>query len=534
MLTPVPFGSPVPQADALTVRLRDGVRLATDVYLPPSPGRSPTVLIRTPYDKTRPTGLLPEIADRLTDAGYAVVVQDVRGKVRSEGRAVPFVNELADGWDTLVWITAQPWSNGAVGCWGNSYYGFTARAAAASGHPAVRALAVRLTSADIGGSGSGSGGSGVGSEVGEFTHRNGVFRFGPMVEWLSTTWAGPANLDGAIDWSLPPHQLLAGLPRLAVDLGADLGVDFPGHGRVPTLHCTGWYDLFQAGQLADWRRAVGSARGRAPQYLVASAGDHMDDLFTRDGRSPDHLTDKTAREAMLDRTLAPVVAFFDRHLRGRDDRLDSVPVPPVRWECAGAGWHAGSEWPPAGAVPVRLHLVARGALRSVPNPQSQNTCWEHDPADPVPVTDADWWRPLLALPDERAVESRPDVLTFTGPPLAAPLCLAGPVRLALPLSVGPASGHVVAKLCAVAPDGTSRRILEAPQPVTRTDGAYAPVTVPLGDTGHLLPAGHRLRVQLATSCYPSYLPGPAGRFALRTGGHDGAHLDLTVLPGALT
>ena len=504
-LTPVPFGAPVPQADTLTVRLRDGVRLATDVYLPASPGRLSTVLIRTPYDKTRPDGLLPDIADRLVAAGFAVVVQDVRGKVRSEGRAVPFVAEVADGWDTVEWITAQPWSGGRVGCWGNSYYGFTARAAAASGHPAVRALVARLTTADIGG---------------EFTHRNGVLRFGPMVEWLTTTWAGRANLTGAIDWSRPADELLAGLPRPPREFS------LPGHDHVPTLHCTGWYDLFQAGQSADWRHAVRSAR--APQYLVASAGDHQDDLFTRDGHSPDHTTDPGAREAMLDRTLGPVLAFFARQLRG-----DGGPeLPPVGWECAGEGWQSAPSWPPPGAAPLRLHLTG-DELLCAPAARPRVVSWEHDPAEPVPLTDTDWWRPLLALPDERPVEARPDVLTCTGTPSAAPLRLAGPIRLTLPLAVGPAHGQVVAKLCAVAPDGTSRRILEAPFPVTGTGGVHARVTVPLGDTGYLVPAGHRLRVQLAASCYPSYRPGPAGRFALRTGGHDGAHLDLTVLPGAL-
>ncbi|WP_433456529.1 CocE/NonD family hydrolase (plasmid) [Streptomyces sp. CA-142005] len=300
---PVPFGTPVPQAEPHRVRLGDGVRLHTEVHLPPSRTRRPrlpAVLIRTPYDKTHPDTLLPDIAARLTEAQLAVVTQDVRGKIRSEGRPVPFTAEVADAWDTLDWVTAQRWSNGTVGCWGNSSYGFTAWAAAASGHPVLRARVSRLTTTDIGR---------------ELVHRGGVFRLGPMGEWLTSTWAGRADVLPAPDWSRRPlAELLDALP----DTGSPLppagwatarpgdarwrqpafGGRVPGHGRIPTLHCTGWYDLFQRGRLRDWQRARSWAS--APQYLLAGATDHQDDVFTPSGRSPDHLTDPVARKAMLE------------------------------------------------------------------------------------------------------------------------------------------------------------------------------------------------------------------------------------------
>ncbi|MEV8562426.1 CocE/NonD family hydrolase [Streptomyces sp. NPDC051917] len=548
---PVPFGTPIPQAEPHRVRLRDGVRLHTEVHLPPPPTRRPrlpAVLIRTPYDKTHPDTLLPDIAARLTEAGLAVVTQDVRGKIRSEGRPVPFTAEVADAWDTLDWITAQPWSNGTVGCWGNSYYGFTAWAAAASGHPALRALVSRLTTTDIGQ---------------ELVHRGGVFRLGPMVEWLTSTWTGRANVLPAPDWSRRPlAELLDALP----DTGSPLppaewattppgdarwrqlafGGRDPGHGRIPTLHCTGWYDLFQRGQLRDWQRARSSAS--APQHLLAGATDHQDDLFTPSGRSPDHLTDPAARKAMLDRSLSPATNFLLRHLAGG---AAGASLPPVRWQSSSGRWHTARCWPPPKAVSVRLNLVDAsaaatgpqgGALSARPDTTPHTASWDHDPANPVPTTDLNWWRPLLALPDERTVERRPDVLTFTGPTCGDPLQLAGPVRLVLPVTSTAAVSHLVVKLCEVAPDGTSRRILEAPY---RLSGAHEWHRVPihLGDTGHRVQPGHRLRVQLASSCFPLYLPHSGGTAHpwrahrptgstqwLLTGGHDGAHLELTVLP----
>ena len=126
------------RAEQAMVPMRDGMRLATDVYLPPRPAGLPAVLVRLPYDKCARYTFMPQIAPFVTDRGYAFVVQDVRGKFRSEGETLPFVHEVEDGYDTLEWIAAQPWSDGAVGMWGDSYYGYTQWAAVASGHPALR------------------------------------------------------------------------------------------------------------------------------------------------------------------------------------------------------------------------------------------------------------------------------------------------------------------------------------------------------------------------------------------------------------
>ncbi|HJP78891.1 MAG TPA: CocE/NonD family hydrolase [Pseudonocardiaceae bacterium] len=399
--------------------MRDGVRLGTGVHLLPAPGRLPTVLIRTPYEDT----LIPGLVDRFTEAGFAVVAQDVRGRLRSEGVGEPFRQELADGSDTCDWIVRQPWSDGSVCCWGNSYYGFAAWAAVASGHTAIRAAVTRYITTDIGG---------------ELVRRNGVLRLGPMVEWLRDTWRG---------------RRLASLPGPG---------PYFGPAAVPMLHCAGWFDSFQAGQLADWRRSRGGA-------LLIAATDHQDDHFEFDRASPDHFVDPVAREAMLDRSLSPVIDF----LRG------ARPAP-VRWELTGAGPRTADTWPPP-AQPLVLSLGSVG--------------WEHDPDDPVPCLERDWWRPLLELVDERVIEGRPDVVTFTSRAWADDLDLAGPVSLRVTLA---AEGTLVVKLCEVGPDGRGRRLLEAPC------HGVGVLTVPIGDLGYRLRAGHRLRVQLASSCFPLY------------------------------
>src|SRR5699024_8556225 len=143
--------APIPDdATQYMVPMRDGIRLATDVYLSGSTQQLPIVLIRLPYDKDGQYCLIPEIARYFTEHGYHVAAQDVRGKFRSEGNPMLWVNEVADSYDTIDWLTKQPYSNGSVAMWGDSYYGFTQLAAPAGAHPALKAIVPRLTGTTMG------------------------------------------------------------------------------------------------------------------------------------------------------------------------------------------------------------------------------------------------------------------------------------------------------------------------------------------------------------------------------------------------
>jgi hypothetical protein len=147
-LEPAPLD---PHAEQTMVPMSDHVRLATDVYLPNRPGRLPAILVRLPYDKCGRYTFMPQLAPCFTERGYTFVVQDVRGKFRSEGETMPFVREIGDGYDTLEWIVRQPWSDGMVGMYGDSYYGFTQWAAVASGHPSLKAIVPRVTGTEVAG-----------------------------------------------------------------------------------------------------------------------------------------------------------------------------------------------------------------------------------------------------------------------------------------------------------------------------------------------------------------------------------------------
>src|SRR5262249_37026160 len=113
----VAAAAPVRVDTNVNAKMRDGVELTADVYRPEAEGRFPTLLERTPYDRK---GATPD-AMILAAAGYAVVIQDARGRFGSEGEFYPFRHEAQDGYDTIEWAAAQPWSNGRVGMFGGSY-----------------------------------------------------------------------------------------------------------------------------------------------------------------------------------------------------------------------------------------------------------------------------------------------------------------------------------------------------------------------------------------------------------------------------
>ncbi len=546
-VTPHEFGPLDPRAEQVFVPMRDGVRLATDIYLPDGAGPFPAVLIRLPYDKSGQFSFMSHISERLTSRGLAVVVQDVRGKVRSEGETLAFVNEVNDGWDTVTWLIEQPWSNGDVGTFGDSYYGFTQWALAASRHPALKAMVPRMTSTEIGT---------------DWMYQDGVFNLGTMGEWALHTWIDNLLNDIEIDWSGRPFsdfikQNSGGQPSASWDawvyegpgsaywsrgILGDSPVPF---GAVPTLHVGGWFDVFSRGQLRDFERSL-KGPVADQQFLMMGALDHFDDWLTEDGRTPDYLKEQDLLPVFLDSYLEPAAEFLSHVLLGME-----ADIPKVRWELANHGWRTSTSWPPPGARTFELHLGnASAALRGPhggalqADPQVQDVCveWIHDPQDPVPHLIEDPWRPLLSLPDERPVHARPDVATFTSDEQRQTLDLAGPVTFTGVVAADAPSTHLIARLCDVYPDGRTHLIVEGAclveNPVSSTR-----VQVDLGDTGYRVRVGHRLRLQLSASAFPRWPihPGtdenPLTAVATRqvthqllVGGIHGNRLTLTILP----
>jgi uncharacterized protein len=538
--------APHPSAVEHFVRMRDGVLLATDVYLPTrGGGPGPTVLTRLPYDKSGDYCFMPLVARYFTDRGFRVVVQDVRGKFRSEGETLNFVNETYDGYDTLSWVASQPWSDGQVGMWGDSYYGYTQWAAAASAHPALKAMVPRLT----------------GTDVGALPRREPGAASCDVEMSVSRLYALSWFHDNDFlmwDLDMSVRPLAAEAERFFDLVGArsaSYDLDFPYASTVrrfpsgspfdapaiPVLMTIGWWDNCALWQWADHRRIDRDPRWRAGEYLLLEAIDHENHSHFE---LPD-LKSATESEAVLRRMLQPAVDFFDVFLRGAPNT-----IPRVRWQLANSGDPAFRDspcWPPPGTRQDFLYLHVDGAefgsLDAAPGTE-QSVSWRHDPNDLVPSPVNDSFAYLSEYPDESSRMRRSDVLAFVGEELQEHLDLVGPVSLSCHVSSQSPEFDVFIRLLDVSADGSAHLVARGQQTVV-PQSAITHLNVDMGHVGYRLRAGHRLAVTINGSDFPDYVPAPgtgqhrwlatdysATTQHLKLGADDGARLEITVLDEA--
>ncbi|MFB7333187.1 CocE/NonD family hydrolase [Streptomyces adustus] len=545
-----------PHARQHMVRMRDGVLLATDVYAADTGEPAPTVLARLPYDKNSRYVFFDRIAKRFTARGYAVVVQDVRGKFRSQGRTLGWTGEVDDGYDTLEWITRQPWSDGVVGMFGDSYYGFTQWSAVSSQHPALRAIVPRVTCTS--------------NAPGIATYDSGS---GPQPPWLEgTTYQAQVWTDNDIhefDVDLTGRPVIAAYQEAFDAIGKrSAGFDLivggipldPYNGPhpydarpVPVLHCVGWFDNLGIAHMRDYTELAGRSGWAAVQYLVADTIDH-ENYFLEDAPATsaadrpatDHLADDTALERMLDSYTGPAIEFFDVFLKGVA-HPDSLPR--VRWKLGHESWHTAATWPPPEATAAELYLadpaaaaatVPGGTLAPRPADPTEPAEWRYDPDELVPSAAADTFLQLRDHVDERRTLDRDDVLVFTAPAAEHPLDLAGPVQAVLHVESTAPTFDVFVRLLDLAPDGTARLIVRG---CAQAD-APGELRIALGHTGYRVRPGHRLALMIAGSDFPNHLPNSgslespwlttspkASRQTLWTGAARPSRLSLTVLPG---
>jgi hypothetical protein len=461
------------------------------------------------------------------------------------------VHEVEDGYDTLEWIIAQSWSNGIVGMWGDSYYGYTQWAAVASGHPALKAIVPRVTSADL-------------RVLTEWWGDGVVPLYG--ADYLTHFWADPLVYAFEPDFAHRPlaeafDEGLAAIGTRSAGFDRMLRVDSPGGFRqypgghpfdrlkIPVLHSVGWFDNILPYSMADYDDLIARPELDGLQYLVADATDHENYHLREVPIAPENDHDNINDEAvarMMPSYLGPGLDFFDVFLKGK---ADAGSVARVAWFLGNDDWRRSPTWPPPGARELRLYLGAAeraasgpegGALLAAPEASRAATRWVHDPADLVPSTPLNPFAFLLCWPDEREVQSRSDVLTFTTEPMSEPLDLTGPATAHLAVGSSFSSMHVMVKLCDVDPDGAAHMLLRGEQLVRDPDPGRL-VDVPLSHTGHRLLPGHSLRVSVASSDFPLYLPHPGNdenpwyatkgernKQTLATGGPAASYLSLTV------
>jgi len=503
MMDPTPLQVMVP--------MRDGVRLATDVYLPDGNGRFPLLLSRTPYSKTRAGA--GEQAHRATAAGFAVAIQDTRGRYLSEGSFRSMQDDGPDGWDTLEWLGQQPWCNGKIGMYGVSYLGATQMMLAPLHPPHLLAAFSEQPSSD------------------EFTDR--TFHAGALTLANVEGWAvnssgeqynqriAPSLRDRAERelqqyrdlgaqalhylplQDVPWLRLIPGIWQEVLDHVEDPAYFGANDIRaklhqvnIPIYHLGGWFDPFLRNTIDHY---TGASRVEPNQRLIIGPWTHGG---MRESPFPDGAFDD----------FGYALAWHDHWLR--DGPLLAAQQHPVSIYVLGANrWRTETAWPLPGTCVTSYYLQSDGGL-GTEHGESSDT-YVYDPHRPVPSP------PMGRVPVTSLLE-RNDVLVYTTPALLEPLEITGEISATLFASSSADDTDWMLRLVDIAPDGEALHIVDgvmraryrhsrtAPGPIA--PGAVERYAVNLWATSLVLERGHRLGLVISSSNFPKYDRHP-NRFA---------------------
>ncbi|HZT33676.1 MAG TPA: CocE/NonD family hydrolase [Bryobacteraceae bacterium] len=514
------------------VRMRDGVVLYADVYRPVKQGRYPVLVSRTPYSTERfPDAYAAAVF--FARRGYVFVFQDVRGRHESDGKWDPFRNEQEDGYDTVEWAAAQPWSNGKVGMEGASYLGFVQWQAAVKAPPHLVAIFPNLASTSI---------------YHDTITFNGGFRLSLAFGW------GPVRQESRIMQNPGVHTMGDGIEELSFDKilwhlplndmqrlagrNAQFYRDWLAHPdyddywkplsvedrfesiAIPVHTFGGWYDILAQGTLHGFEGMSHKGKttlAREQSKMVIGPWGH--------GATRKYGDIDFGEQAMVD-AHALELHWYDYWLKGIDNGVPQDP--PVRLFVMGRNqWRAEKEFPLSRAEYRKLYLHSGGNANSErgdgqlswnePAAGAHPDHYRYDPDLPVPSVGGSncCGTPTPAGPvDQRVVERRHDVLVYTSDYLAEELEVTGPLKLVLYASSDAPDTDFIAKLVDVYPDGRAinlaegivraryRESLSRPRPLE--PGKVYAFEIDMLATSNVFLKGHRIRVDVTSSHFPQF------------------------------
>ncbi len=536
------------------VPMRDGTVLRANIYQTASEEPQPVLLTRLPYGKdlVLGTGFLDPV--RAAQSGYIVVVQDVRGRFRSEGEFEPFTHEFEDGYDTVEWCARLPGCNGQVGMFGASYFGMTQWQAALENPPHLKALFPAIS---------------WGNYFNGTLMRGGAYEWGLWSHWVTDTLA----VDGVVrKWRHNPLQLRAAIMELVgkMDTLVDEGYqilplkDMKGledaapyftrmlaeppqslywahlnlTGRfdqvqVPVYLLGGWFDIFLGETLNIYRELKNAhpdpSDPNAPRLIIGPwthgfpgniVGDR-DFGIAASGLFINYREDLTGLQ----------LRWFNAVLQEKDREI--LKGPPVQIFVMGENrWRFYSDWPLPNAQMLDLYLASNGHANSrqgdgmlaLSKPShSTPDHYLYDPENPVPTLGGALLMPGLFPPgpkEQAPVESREDVLTFTTEPLEADITVIGAVSVTVFVSSSAPDTDFVARLTDVFPDGQSYNLTDgiirasyrdanwavpnAIRPQTMEPDRIYALTIDMWATANTFARGHRIRLDLTSSNFPRW------------------------------
>ena len=512
--------------------MRDGTILRSDVYLPRGTGPFPTLVSRTPYNKLR-SGTLP-VYERLAEAGYAVVAHDIRGRWASDGMFHPLFNadwkDGEDGYDTIEWAAAQPWSNSRVGTFGYSYVSWTQWALAPTKPPHLVTMftggfAARTTDFMLGG----------------------VFRPARQLQWTLGSMApdtqrfleephGPTTVEEYEYlethvyrekwlWYLPykdlPLEAIGGLRERFHNWLAHINEDVwhfdDNYEKIdlPIHHRTGWYDRLSltVDLFRGMRERGATKKARDSQRLVIGPWTHTGELTRKTGDVD------FGPEAEVD-YFSLIIPWFDYWLKGEENGIKDTA--PVRLFVMGANkWRDEEEWPLSRARATNFYLHSGGkantprgdgslTLQTPPDETADN--YTYDPRDPVMSLFA--YSGQDEPHDHRVLDHRRDVLVYQTEPLETPVEVTGVPVLSLYAASSAPDTDFIVRLIDVHPDGFAQNLCYGivrarfrdglDRPNLMTPGEVYEFTIKLLPTCNLFKAGHRIRVDISSSDFPNF------------------------------
>lgn len=496
------------------VPMRDGTMLAANIFLPKTKGPFPAILLRTPYGKGDANW---GEAKRYTAAGFAMVVQDCRGRGASQGVWDPFRYDGTDGYDTQQWIGKQPWCNGKIGTAGGSYVGWTQWVSAPNASHYLKAM-VPMVPFD---------------NAFRMAYPGGAFQLALLMGW-------GAAVGGV---ALNPEELAQAYRHLPLRTFGDqfpkrVGYldDWVTHSQydtywkqrgiddqyaavtVPILNIGGWFDIFAKTTLHEISRVRAASRNRAirrNEFVIMGPWTHG-----IGGRKVGQLDFGPAAALNLGDLQ---FKWFEYWLQGRETGVQDWPACYL-FVMGENRWRSADQWPLKGTRYTSYFLHSAGHANSLKgdgtlspdSPAAEPTDhFTYDGNHPVPTIGGN---NLIGAPagpyDQTRVEERPDVLVYSTPPLTKPLEVVGPVKLILYAASSARDTDFTAKLVDVHPDGKPYNLCDGilracyrhglNQPELLKPGQVQRFAIDLWVTANVFERGHRIRVEVSSSNFPRF------------------------------
>jgi hypothetical protein len=515
------------------VKMRDGTILRADIFRPNASGKFPILLTRTPYDKRHDLDFSLKGVAR----GYVVINQDVRGRYSSDGEWYPFVHESDDGYDTIEWAAALPYSDGRIGMYGGSYVGATQMLAAVAHPPHLAGICPVVTASNY--------------------HDGWTYQGGAFEQWFNESWtSGLAQdtlnrsvsrqtnaLHGISKLPLTEYPLFP-LPKSSSDnelLGslAPYFLDWLAHPsydeywkriaieehyadiRAASLTIAAWYDIFLGGSLRNYiglKEHAADESARQGQQLLVTIGGHA-------GAAQKVGDVDFGPSAPFDED-AVTLDWYDHLFKNAANQF-AGPKRVKIFVMGSNRWRDEDDWPLARARDTRYFLHSAGkantasgdGLLSTNPPQSEDADqFTYDPGNPAPTIGGPLCCDSTHLQpgprDQKEVEARQDVLVYSTPALTDDLEVTGPVHVELFAKSSTIDTDFTAKLVDVGSDGFAQNVTEGivrgryrnsqqtPEPMK--PGEIYKFTIDLWSTSNVFRRGHRVRLEISSSNFPRF------------------------------